>query len=108
MFADAMEHIEGAQEAYDLLRPFADFVDDSITLFYNLGCYACVLGNLDEARNWLGKTFAMSENCDYGSHYREMARTDAQLKPLWREISVLGLVEENDIYVQTGRLALDL
>lgn len=44
--------------------------------FYNLACYECVLGNLDEARQLLAQSFALDPQ------YREHAKTDADLEAL--------------------------
>ena len=79
LYCDATERLEGVQEAYDLLRPLADFVDDSVTLYYNLSCYASELGKLDEARDWLAKAFQLSIKNGYGDFYRELAANDVQL-----------------------------
>lgn len=90
--AYALEHLEGTRVAYETLRPAADKITDSITIFYNMACYACELGRVDEARKWLAKTFEMSESddCEWGLFYRNMAKEDLQLRPLWNEISGIG------------------
>jgi predicted Zn-dependent protease len=90
--AYAIEHLKGAREAYDYLRPVADKITDSITIFYSLACFNCKLGLLDEAREWLEISFEMSEaeDSEYGSFYRNFAREDPDLEPLWREISGIG------------------
>jgi hypothetical protein len=49
---------------------------------YNLACYACQLGHLQEAREWLRRAIAI-ENAE---SIKAMALRDADLRPLWNEI----------------------
>jgi hypothetical protein len=85
--AESLLNVEGAQTAYDTLRPAAEKITDSITILYNLSCYACEIGKIDEARKWLAKTFAEAKNSEYDGFYQRLAADDLQLKPLWGEIS---------------------
>jgi len=57
------------------LHPAVDLIQ------YNLACYACVLGELDEARRLLAKAMGLSPGC------REMAKRDEDLKALWGEMA---------------------
>jgi hypothetical protein len=50
---------------------------------YNLACYECQLGNLEEAMRWLGKAIDMAGKKDI----RLMALDDPDLEPLWNQIS---------------------
>jgi predicted Zn-dependent protease len=88
--SESLLNIEGVQMAYDALRPAAEKITDSITIFYNLSCYACELGKIDEARKWLAKTFAEAKDSEYDGFYQRLAADDFQLKPLWSEISGIG------------------
>ena len=45
---------------------------------FNLACYDCQLGNLEEAKERLQKAFKLDAN------YRLMALDDEDLQPLWR------------------------
>ena len=47
------------------------------TYHYNLGCYDAALGNVEEAQTHLRKAFALD------GKFREYARTDPDLKPVW-------------------------
>lgn len=47
--------------------------------FYNLACYECVLGNVDDARQLLAQSFALDPK------YREHAKTDPDLNALRSE-----------------------
>jgi predicted Zn-dependent protease len=92
LFACAIENLRGVQDAYDYLRPVADRITDSITIHFNLACYSCGLGRLDEARTWLAVAFEASEadSSLYGLFYRHLARDDEAFKLLWPEISEIG------------------
>jgi predicted Zn-dependent protease len=46
---------------------------------YNLACYECVLGRLAEAREHLERSIQLDKK------FREHAKTDPDLKPLWAE-----------------------
>lgn len=45
--------------------------------FYNLACYECVLGNVDEARQLLAQSIALDPK------YREFSKTDVDLRALY-------------------------
>ena len=47
------------------------------TYHYNLGCYDAVLGNIEEAQAHLRTSFRLDDK------FREYARTDPDLKPVW-------------------------
>jgi predicted Zn-dependent protease len=44
---------------------------------YNLACYACQAGNLERAVGYLDQAFLLDDT------FRELARADEDLKPLW-------------------------
>jgi Tfp pilus assembly protein PilF len=50
---------------------------------YNLACYACCQGELDEANNYLRKAFAIDRT------FAELAQEDVDLKPLWDRLDEL-------------------
>lgn len=47
-------------QAQEVLLPAAEKFSDEPTIFYNLACYACQLGNLDAARGWLERALAVA------------------------------------------------
>ena len=47
---------------------------------YNYACYSCVLGQIDEARQALFRSFALDKR------YRDFARSDHDLQPLHEEL----------------------
>jgi hypothetical protein len=51
----------------------------------NLACYACQLGNLKQARDWLQKAIDLANT----KEVKLMALSDPDLEPLWKEIGTL-------------------
>ena len=49
-------------------------------LHYNLACYECQLGNMEQAKQRLTKAFNLDPNC------RLMALEDEDLEPLWSSL----------------------
>lgn len=70
------------QAAYEILLPKAEKFPDEATIPYNLACYTCQLGRLDEARKWLKRAFTIGNI----TQLKLMALADQDLKPLWKEI----------------------
>jgi Flp pilus assembly protein TadD len=73
----------GLTAAWDALLPAVGKFPKEPTIPYNLACYACQLGQIDEARQWLLRARKMSE----GSGIQRMALSDEDLKPLWAEVA---------------------
>ncbi|MCS7338454.1 MAG: tetratricopeptide repeat protein [Verrucomicrobiae bacterium] len=75
----------GLQKAWDALRPAYDkFVTEPLIPF-NLACYACQLGRVAEAREWLKRALAVGDT----EKLKQMALSDRDLEPLWAEIPLL-------------------
>ena len=55
------------------------------TIAYNLACYACKMGGLDEARQWLERAVKIAGK----ANIKVMALNDDDLEPLWGEIKRL-------------------
>ena len=72
----------GLQAAWDALLPAAERFPKEPILPYNLSCYACQLGKLDEARQLLRRAFQIGDK----HRMKTMAQADADLQPLWPEI----------------------
>ena len=68
------ESIEAAQII--LLEALEKFPNDAMAT-YNLGCYACQLGDMDNAKKFVGNAIKLD------SKYKLMALDDADLEPLW-------------------------
>jgi hypothetical protein len=65
-----------------VLLPVVDKFPKEYIIRYNLACYACQLGNLEEARHWLKKAIEMADP----KEVKLMALNDPDLKPLWKEL----------------------
>ncbi|HLX70505.1 MAG TPA: tetratricopeptide repeat protein [Verrucomicrobiae bacterium] len=77
--------------AWDVLHPVAKKFPSEPLISYNLACYACQLGLMDIAREWLRKAFVAEKAKSLGesrpaSKYKVMALQDSDLKPLWMDI----------------------
>ena len=59
-----------------LLEALEKFPNDAMTR-YNLGCYACKLGDLEDAKKLAGEAIKMD------SKFKLLALEDADLEPLW-------------------------
>lgn len=78
----ALHELKRTQEAMDDLLPVLQKFPHISTIPYNLACYACRLGRLDEARRWLNRALASASQ----EGIREMALKDPDLRELWAEI----------------------
>ncbi len=64
-------------EAAEKILLVAVMMHDRVaTIHFNLGCYACQLGNLDGARARVARAIAIDQ------HFQELARTDPDLEAL--------------------------
>jgi Flp pilus assembly protein TadD len=73
----------GLDAAWEVLLPAAErFPKDPIVPF-NLACYACQLGRLDEARDWLRRAMRAGGI----EAIRQLALADPDLAPLHRELT---------------------
>ena len=63
------------------VRVVENFADDPI-LPYNLACYECQLGRLEQAKVWLEKACKMGGR----KQIKLMALQDRDLEPLWEEM----------------------
>lgn len=75
----------GLEKAWDLLRPAAAKFPKEFLIPYNLACYACQLGQLDEARQWFTRALQHGQT----EVIKTMALKDADLQPLWSEIKTM-------------------
>ena len=72
-------------EAWNNLLPVASKFPDVSTIPYNLACYACRLGNPEQAQSWLEKAIRVQGK----EKIKALALGDQDLKPLWDKISKL-------------------
>jgi Flp pilus assembly protein TadD len=73
------------QKAAEVLRPAVDKFPKEATIPYNLACYSCVLGEEEEAMDWLREAVRRGGI----KKIRAMALGDDDLEPLWPKIRKL-------------------
>ena len=71
--------------ALDALLPAADRFPSQPMIAFNLACYACQLGRLEEAREWLRKAMDVGDE----KEIKTRALDDPDLEPLWANIGKL-------------------
>jgi tetratricopeptide (TPR) repeat protein len=79
-----LHELKRTQEARDNLLRVVDTFKGDPTIRYNLACYECQMGRLEQARAWLRKA------CEVGLAPRiwQMALEDPDLAPLREEIAL--------------------
>jgi tetratricopeptide (TPR) repeat protein len=73
------------QSAYDVLSPAVHQFPDRWWVWYDLACYACLLGKHEEATECLEKAFSL----DQGKEAKLRSLEDPDLKGLWATIGSL-------------------
>jgi predicted Zn-dependent protease len=80
----------GLDRAFEALKPGLDRFPREPLIHFNLACYCCQLGRLDEARRWLAQALAHG-----GDAIQELIKTDPDLEPLRAEPSAPGPSEKD-------------
>lgn len=75
----------GLPQAREALKPAVKQFPKEPVIPFNLACYACQLGQLDEARAWFKRALKVGGR----EQIKRMALADEDLKPLWPEIAEL-------------------
>jgi len=75
------------EEAYECSRGVVDQFPKDYVLHYDLACYACLLGKLDEAKIGLVRAFKLAPDPKRAKLY---ALEDPDLERIWPEIRGLG------------------
>lgn len=75
---NALYFVGRTQEAFDTLLPMLETFPTNELMPYNLACYACQLGRMDEARSYLEKAFTLGD----AEELKLKAQEDPDLKPL--------------------------
>lgn len=83
--AFTLHELNQTEEAWNTLFTVRDRFPEVPTVPYNLACYACRLGRLEESRAWLKRSMSVG-----GEAYKRLALQDADLRPLWREIKEMA------------------
>ena len=73
-----LHEMKRTEEAWRLLRPAAELFPEESTIAYNLACYACQLGELAAAREWLQRAAGKKGR----ERVRMMGLDDPDLIPL--------------------------
>jgi tetratricopeptide (TPR) repeat protein len=81
----ALHELNRTAEARDNLLIALDKFPEESVLPYNVACYECRLGRLEQAKQWLGKAFKMGN----ARRMKLAALEDPDLEPLWKEIGAL-------------------
>jgi len=74
----ALHELQRTAEARDQLQRVADKFSGNATMRYNLACYECCLGNLDEAKGWLAAAFVLGNQ----EQTKKEALADKDLRPI--------------------------
>jgi len=95
--AHTLDKLGRTQEAKDLLLSVVSGFESNSTIPYHLARYCARLGQVDEAKQWLGKAFLDAADMDEVERVRKMALQDPELEPLrkmpWRPpVETSGLV----------------
>jgi tetratricopeptide (TPR) repeat protein len=80
-FAYATRRFESLEAARDILLVAESKFPNEAVIKYNLGCYAAVMGDLQGAKEYLKRCFAID------LEWRVQALEDQDLQPLWDSIS---------------------
>jgi predicted Zn-dependent protease len=81
-WAYALRRLKGIPEAREILMSVVEKFPKEPIIRYNLACYACQLGDLKAARQWLDQAIALGGR----QNIRAMALKDPDLEPLRKEI----------------------
>jgi len=81
----ALHELKRTAEARDNLLIALDKLPGESILPYNVACYECQLGRLEQAKHWLEKAFKMGN----ARRMKLAALEDPDLEPLWKEIGAL-------------------
>ena len=74
-----LHEIKRTQEAWDTLLPMADAFPCEWLICYNLACYACQLGRLEDGRHWLTRAAELGDPMGIN----RLAASDPDLTPLF-------------------------
>ena len=78
----ALHELKRTAEARDNLLGVVGKFPNSATMRYNLACYECQLGRLEQARKWLEQAFALGDPMKMTL----AALEDRDLEPLWKDL----------------------
>ncbi len=82
--AHALDKLGRTQEAKELLVSVADYFEANATLPYHLARYCARLGQIDEAKQWLGRALLAADGSEAVEKLRKRAMEDPDLEALRR------------------------
>jgi predicted Zn-dependent protease len=80
-----LHELKRTTEAMECLLPAADRFPDEPIIAYNLACYACQIGDVPKAKQWLRK----AANLRGREAIKQMAKDDSDLAPLTEFLGAL-------------------
>jgi predicted Zn-dependent protease len=80
--AHALDKLGRTLEAKDLLLSVANNFEANSTIPYHLAQYCARLGQIDQAKRWLGKALLAADGPEAVNRVRKMALEDPDLEPL--------------------------
>jgi len=75
----ALHELKRTQDAYDLILPAVKRFKSAWLIPYNLACYCCQLGRIEESEKWLTDAILLG-----GNEAKLSAIDDKDLEPLWQ------------------------
>lgn len=81
--AVSLYRLNKTEDAWNLLLPMAARFPKSWVIPYDLACYACQLGRVEEGRVWLRRAFKLG----HPPEVQALALQDPDLTVLWPEIA---------------------
>jgi predicted Zn-dependent protease len=81
--AFALHQMQRTVEAWHSLLPAARKFSNNPVVAYNLACYACQLGRLEEARQWFERALDIGD----AAKIKTLASQDPDLKPLLQSLA---------------------
>jgi Flp pilus assembly protein TadD len=92
----ALHGLKRTAEARDNLLRVVDTFSDNATMRYNLACYECQLGRIEEAKGWLLEAFKLGDK----RRMKQMALNDSDLEPLQEWIA--SAISRKELINQRG------
>jgi predicted Zn-dependent protease len=80
--AHTLDKLGRTQEAKDLLMSVVNKLAANSTIAYHLARYSARLGQMDEAKQWLGKALLVASDMEEAERLRKRAMEDPDLEPL--------------------------
>jgi hypothetical protein len=84
--AYSLRRVEGGglRAAYMTLLLVAEEFPTEPMIPFDLSCYSCQMGRLEDARAWLHRAFAVADRTGTRKRLKHMALQEPDLEPLWR------------------------